>query len=143
MAAKYIEQLSDAELLDLHKKCADSSAIKIANRHPWKQDYLIFVVNQNNKNTETAKGYIYCDFYAPVMPLSETPSIEDASFTKNLSFNMIYRKLMTQRFGFPYALDLLNELSLVSKDDIEAAYKINGDQTKPVSLKSILMRGKK
>ena len=137
MTVKYVEQLSDTELLDLYKKCVDDTAIKIASRRPWKQveskviNYLVFIIHNDN----TAKGYVYSDFYTPHLPYIDCDNVD--------IFHRDYRKLMTKRFGLPYALDLLEEVTYVSKDDIKNIYNKQLVDNTQHSLKSILIRGKK
>ena len=137
MTVKYVEQLSDTELLDLYKKCVDNTAIKIASKQPWKQvgskviNYLVFIIHKDN----TAKGYVYSDFYAPYLPYIDFDNVD--------ILHKDYRTFMTRRFGLPYALDLLEEVTYVSRNDIrniDNKQIINDTQN---SLKSILTRGKK
>lgn len=141
MTVKYVGQLSHDELLDIHKKCVDSTAIKVENIRPWKYNgnkianLLVFVTSKVSPNEDRAKGYVFHDFYAPHLP------DEDCSF--HTAIQMAYRILMTRRFGLPYALDLLEETTYVSRDDIKMAYTVNNEELKPIDLKTILTRGKK
>lgn len=140
MTVKYVGQLSHDELLDIHKKCVDSTAIKIESIRPWKYNgnkiasLLVFVTSKISPNEDRAKGYVFHDFYTPRLP--------DENYSSHMA-QMAYRMLMTRRFGLPYALDLLEETTYVSRNDIKMAYTANDEEIKPIDLKTILMRGKK
>lgn len=113
MQTKFVQRLSDEDLLKIHKGCFDKYAIEIVNRE-YLKDEKIYKVSIKSKEyeKENTTDFSYSDFgYIKVLgKISSYPN-------KALSI-MAFRILMTRIFGSDYAIDLLEEELNVSRNDI-------------------------
>lgn len=113
MQTKFVQRLSDENLLKIHKGCFDKYAIEIINRE-YLDDEKIYKVTIKSKENEEEKilDFSYTDF-GYIKVLGKLSNYRD----KTLSI-MAFRILMTRIFGSDYAIDLLEAELNISRNDI-------------------------
>lgn len=113
MQTKFVQRLSDEDLLKIHKGCFDKYAIEIVNRE-YLEDEKIYKVSIKSKeyDKENTLDFSYSDF-GYIKVLGKLSNYRD----KTLSI-MAFRILMARIFGSDYAIDLLESELNVSRNDI-------------------------
>ena len=113
MQTKFVQRLSDKDLLKIHKGCFDKYAIEIVNRE-YLEDEKIYKVSIKSKEyeKENTLDFSYTDF-GYIKVLGKLSNYRD----KTLSI-MAFRILMTRIFGSDYAIDLLESELNISRNDI-------------------------
>ena len=113
MQTKFVQRLSDEDLLKIHKGCFDKYAVEIVNRE-YLEDEKIYKVSIKSKEyeKENTLDFSYSDF-GYIKVLGKLSNYRD----KTLSI-MAFRILMARIFGSDYAIDLLESELNVSRNDI-------------------------
>lgn len=113
MQTKFVQRLSDEDLLKIHKGCFDKYAVEIVNRE-YLEDEKIYKVSIKSKEyeKENTSDFLYTDF-GYIKVLGKLSNYRD----KTLSI-MAFRILMTRIFGSDYAIDLLESELNISRNDI-------------------------
>ena len=113
MQTKFVQRLSDEDLLKIHKGCFDKYAVEIVNRE-YLEDEKIYKVSIKSKeyDKENTLDFSYSDF-GYIKVLGKLSNYRD----KTLSI-MAFRILMARIFGSDYAIDLLESELNVSRNDI-------------------------
>lgn len=128
MQTKFVQRLSDEDLLKIHKGCFDKYAIEIVNREYLENEKIYKVsIKSKEHEKENTLDFSYTDF-GYIKVLGKLSNYRD----KTLSI-MAFRILMARIFGSDYAIDLLESELNISRNDI-----LIGDLNKeksPVSIK--------
>lgn len=113
MQSKFVQRLSDEDLLKIHKNCFDKYAIEIVNREYLVNEKIYKVsIKSKEHEKESILDFSYSDLgYIKVLGKLSTYS------DKTLSI-MAFRILMARIFGSDYAIDLLESELNVSRNDI-------------------------
>lgn len=113
MQTKFVQRLSDEDLLKIHKNCFDKYAVEIVNREYLANEKIYKVsIKSKEYEKESILDFSYSDF-GYIKVLGKLSNYRD----KTLSI-MAFRILMARIFGSDYAIDLLEAELNVSKNDI-------------------------
>ena len=113
MQTKFVQRLSDEDLLKIHKNCFDKYAVEIVNREYLANEKIYKVsIKSKEYEKESTLDFSYSDF-GYIKVLGKLSNYRD----KTLSI-MAFRILMARIFGSDYAIDLLESELNVSRNDI-------------------------
>lgn len=113
MQSKFVQRLSDEDLLKIHKNCFDKYAIEIVNREYLVNEKIYKVsIKSKEHEKESILDFAYSDF-GYIKVIGKLSTYRD----KTLSI-MAFRILMARIFGSDYAIDLLESELNVSRNDI-------------------------
>lgn len=113
MQTKFVQRLSDEDLLKIHKNCFDKYAVEIVGREYLENEKIYKVsIKSEEYGKENILDFSYTDF-GYIKVLNKLSTYND----KELSI-IAFRILMARIFGSDYAIDLLEAELNVSRNDI-------------------------
>lgn len=113
MQTKFVQRLSDEDLLKIHKNCFDKYAVEIVSREYIENEKIYKVsIKSEEYDKESTLDFSYTDF-GYIKVLNQLSTYHD----KELSI-IAFRILMARIFGSEYAIDLLESELNVSRNDI-------------------------